>query len=179
MKRCFPLARTPILCRDDQANYNEINQLGQVVIPLSDHPGSFGYVRKNHIHEGVDLYGNKGEEVFAIESGDVSGIFPFTGSHMGMPWWNDTWAMSIEDGTGIWVYGEIEPYWNLFGTHVKAGQPIGRLLTVLKHDKGRPMTMLHLERRKHGFASLSFEWLLNEPQPDFLLDPTEHLTNSL
>ena len=137
-------------------------------------PGSFGYVRKNHIHEGVDLYGEDGEEVYPFIAGVVIAVYDFTGASVGMPWWNETKAVAIADEAGVWVYGEISPVVNV-GDVVTPSETIGRLKQVLKKDKGRPMTMLHVERWKGGYTPHTFLWNLGTPQPEFLLDPTQDL----
>lgn len=142
------------------------------VIPLSGHPGGFAYQRKNHIHEGIDLYADPGTVVRSISSGFVVATYVFTGPEVDMPWWNTTYAVAIGDDTGVWVYGEIGQPGLRPGDIVTAGDPVGVLTPVLKIDKGRPMTMLHLERWKPYTAPYTFLWKLGEPQPDFLLDPT-------
>lgn len=142
-------------------------------IPTGDHPGAFGYVRKNHIHEGIDLYASKTALVTAIASGTIISIYQFTGEAVGMPWWHDTWAIAVADQNGTWVYGEVQqPCAYKVGDTVQAGQYIAQLKQVLKVDKGRPMTMLHLERWKKHAAPHTFLWQLNQQQPEFLLDPT-------
>lgn len=142
-------------------------------LPQGDHPGAFAFRRKNHIHEGIDLYAAKGALVHAITSGVVVAIYQFTGEAVGMPWWEDTYAMAVADDAGIWVYGEIQPPHNYrVGDRVEEGRYLAQLKQVLKVDKGRPMTMLHLERWKKHSAPHTFLWQLDQPQPDFLLDPT-------
>lgn len=142
-------------------------------LPQGDHPGAFAYRRKNHIHEGIDLYAAKGALVHAINDGVIIAIYQFTGEAVGMPWWEDTYAMAVADDTGIWVYGEIQnPHCYKVGDRVTKGHYIAQLKQVLKVDKGRPMTMLHLERWKPYTAPHTFLWQLDQPQPDFLLDPT-------
>lgn len=149
-------------------------------IPRAGHPGSFGFQRKNHIHEGIDLYGNPDDPVFAICDGEIANIYHFTGASIGMPWWNETMAVAVQDDTGIWVYGEIEPAANLsIGRRIAEGDRIGNLVTVLKKDKGRPMTMLHIERWKKDTMPFSVSWDLNAPQPEGLLDPTLLLQETL
>ena len=63
------------------------------------------------------------------------------------------------------------------GDTVRPGQLIGRVVRVLKVDKGRPMDMLHLELRaaSHPDALTLFDWAKDLPRPDWLLDPTPHL----
>lgn len=151
------------------------------MIPVGDHPGAFGAVRKNHIHEGVDLYANEGDRVYAMVTGTVvARIEDFTGAGCGMPWWNDTSALAIEDENGVWIYGEIK-----IGVDIKVGQvitkgtDIGGVKQVLKEDKGRPMSMLHLERYTVGTKESVGLWELNKPQPTNLLDPTPELIEGL
>lgn len=144
-------------------------------ITMPDEPGTFGFVRKHHIHEGVDLYCPEGTRVAPVESGLVVSVIPFTGEHADppSPWWNETQAVLVEGPSGVVVYGEII-------AHVMAGQPvntrtvIGRVRTVLKKDKGRPMSMLHLELHERGTRN-AFDWFIDQPRPPSLLDPTPHL----
>jgi hypothetical protein len=141
-------------------------------IPQGDHPGAFGARRKHHIHEGVDIYAPHASCVYAITNGVIISAYQFTGKLVGMPWWNDTWAIAVADDTGIWVYGEVYSPCYRIGDHVKEGQCIALVEQVLKIDKGRPLSMLHLERWKPFTSPHTFLWQLNQPQPDFLLDPT-------
>lgn len=149
---------------------------GNTGVPVGpDHPGAFGYQRANHTHEGVDLYCPEGTPVAAVEDGIVVAIIPFTGPSAvpPSPWWHDTWALLVEGDTGVVVYGEItlaHGYWP--GDHINAGETIGHVKQVLVKDKGRPMSMLHLELHKPGTKD-AYEWL--DERPESLLDPTEHL----
>lgn len=143
-------------------------------LPVGEHVGAFGAPRTNHIHEGVDLYCSEGQIVSAVEDGLVVAIVPFTGAHAGSSWWLDTHAVLVEGETGVVVYGEIVPD-ALEGDLVKAGMPIGRATQVLKRDKGRPMTMLHLELHHPGTRDV-YEWALGGEKPESLRDPTPFLS---
>ena len=81
-KWCFPLK-----------NY-------QYSVPEGEHPGAFLKERKYHLHEGVDLYAEDGEDVFSVEKGEVYKILPFTGKKAGSEWWNDTQAIIIKGKSG-------------------------------------------------------------------------------
>lgn len=147
-----------------------------VEIPRAGHPGSFGFQRRNHIHEGVDLYGTPGDPVYTFNDGVINAIYPFTGERVNMPWWNETDAIAVEDDRGSWVYGEIAINDQLYvGQKITKGTLIGHLTPVLKNDKGRPMTMLHVERWVKGVVPYTMLWELNQPQPWFLEDPTPYL----
>ncbi len=135
--------------------------------------GQFGAVRKYDIHTGVDLYCDPGTEVLALEDGVVVAIEDFTGPSAGSPWWNDTKAVLVEGTTGVICYGEIEPSVDI-NTLIIAGSVVGKVLTVLKTDKGLPMTMLHLELHKARTTRTSI-WPLNEEKPESLLDITPFL----
>ena len=138
-------------------------------------PGHFGYVRKHHIHEGVDLYCEPNTPVHAMASGVIVNIRPFTGPEAGSDWWNPTWGVMIEHHElGAINYGELIPSKSLtVGSWVKAGECIGHATPVLKKDKGRPMCMLHLESYVTETHTFVPEWSLNTPQPYQLLDPTQ------
>lgn len=144
----------------------------------TEHPGRFGAVRKHDRHTGVDLYANPDDPVYACEAGTVVAIEWFTGVNAHSPWWFDTQAVLVEGSSGVILYGEIKPASPIIvGSTLVAGQQLGRVLTVLKHDKGRPRTMLHLELYRPGIRS-SVWWKLQDPQPEALLDPTPLLTRA-
>lgn len=148
---------------------------------MPDYLGSFGAVRKHHTHEGIDLYGNPKDEVYAAEDGIVVGIEWFTGEQSipPSPWWHNTQALLVEGDSGVIVYGEISINTNIaLGTKVKRGQVIGFLETVLKKDKGRPMTMLHLELYEKGTRHTG-AWDHGNEKPKGLLDPTTYIEKSI
>ena len=146
---------------------------------MPDLPGTFGFVRKHHIHEGVDLYCEDGALVTAVEDGVVVAVIPFTGllAIPPSPWWNETQAVLVEGASGVVVYGEILTL-ALPGYPVKAGGTIGVVRTVLKVDKGRPMSMLHLELHEHGTRN-AYDWPVGGPMPPSLRNPTPFLLEML
>jgi hypothetical protein len=143
-------------------------------LPLSGHPGSFGHQRRFHIHQGIDLYVPEGTPIVAVEDGEVVAIEAFTGPHANppTPWWNDTWTVLVEGETGVVGYGEIIPVVEV-GTALLAGDIVGHVTPVLRKDKGRPMSMLHLELYRHGVRKTA-DWF-EGPVPEELRDPTEFL----
>lgn len=146
-------------------------------LPLPPHPGAFGVRRKHHSHEGVDLYVPQGTPVRAVEAGTIVAIKPFTGPHAGLDCWLDTWAIFVSGASGTVVYGEVAAHTKV-GQMVVAGELLGVVIRVLRHDKGRPMSMLHLELRGHGNTD-DIEWLDHENRPAALLDPTPFLLKSV
>jgi hypothetical protein len=143
-------------------------------IPVGDeHPGAFGYRRKMHTHEGVDLYCPEGTEVYPVEDGIVVGVLPFTGPHAGSSWWRDTYAVLVEGASGVVVYGEIIPDVQE-GDLVNPAILLGKVTQVLTKDKGRPMTMLHLELHEAGTRDV-YEWEAGGERPESLRDPTPFL----
>lgn len=153
-----------------------LKALPEVLLP--PHAGAFAAVRLHDIHTGSDLYCNKGDEVFAIEAGTVVRLVHFTGAltEPPSPWWNDTMAVMVAGESGTLLYGEIVPREGLaVGDKLAEGDIIGTITPVLKKDKGKPMNMLHFELYAHGFVEEPVWWLLNQPQPNGLLDPTELL----
>lgn len=149
---------------------------GVTGLPVGPHPGAFGVVRKHHIHEGVDLYCPSGTKVYAVEDGKVVAVLPFTGAKAGLPWWLDTEAVLVEGASGVVLYGEVAAVVKV-GTDVKAGDLVGQVIQVLRNDKGRPTSMLHLERHVRGTRTL-VEWYADAPRPPSLLDPTLMLQRS-
>lgn len=151
---------------------------GTTGIPVGDaHPGAFGFVRANHVHEGVDLYCPEGTPVHAVENGVVVAIIPFTGpsAEPPSPWWHDTLAVLVEGASGVVVYGEIGIGTGLrVGMTLAAGEAFGRVVRVLREDKGRPMEMLHLELHVPGTRD-AYEWTMHAGRPASLLDPTQRL----
>lgn len=124
--------------------------------------GRFGTKRKYDTHTGVDLYCKNFTPVYAIEAGKRLKHVPFTG-YSESPWWNDTDALLIKGESGVILYGEIgvEPG---LPEYIEEGQLIGYVLTVLKKDKGLPMTMLHLELYEHDYDGSGEWWREERPE---------------
>jgi hypothetical protein len=126
-------------------------------IPIYDptqehpHPGSFLFPRRFDVHCGIDLYAPMGAPVCAMEKGHVIRVDWFTGPSADTPWWNDTRAVYVKGESGVIVYGEIQEDVKE-GDEVLAGQVIACVVPVLRHRKGRPMSMLHLELYDRGWA---------------------------
>lgn len=143
-------------------------------MPCGNHVGAFGVQRKYHHHEGVDLYTAEGTPVRAVEAGTVIAVHLFTGSDAGSPWWLDTFCLMVEGPSGVVNYGEITPSVGVT-TQVKAGDILGTVKRVLKEDKGRPTSMLHLELYQPGTTE-PVEWPVDrEKPPEGLWDPTPYL----
>ena len=133
----------------------------------------WGAVRKFDNHTGVDLFCDPGTPVYAIEDGEVVKVDWFTGAVIDMPWWEETQAVAVEGKSGVWNYAEItpnEPYIKV-GKKIRQGDIIGYVKTVLKKDKGLPMTMLHLELYEHGYRGDWSMWNLNSLPYPGLINP--------
>lgn len=172
----FPLIKIPLITRAPDS-FKNVDFTTHTEIPTGNlHPGAFGAIRKNHIHEGVDLYALEGDTVFAMESGVVVSKGPFTGPKAGFPWWRDTDFVMIEGVSGVLCYGEIAVLSNIeVGQAIEEGQAIGEIVQVLVKDKGRPMHMLHLEHYRKGVTVSCGVWPLHSEIPEGLQDPTELL----
>jgi len=156
-------------------------------LPFGNHPGAFGFRRKHDVHTGVDLYTGKNSAVFAMETGKVVKVIPFTGAQFGYPWWENTSAVLVEGPSGVICYGEVEPHDSIKkGESVRKGQAIARVTPVLPEGKerldipGHSRSMLHIELYTHLYEDKSrgiWEgWDLNAPnKPERLLDPTKKL----
>lgn len=142
-------------------------------LPLAPHPGAFGVKRKHHYHEGLDIYVPTSTPVMAVEEGEVIAVRQFTGPELGHPWWNKTYAVWVQGPSGVVVYGEIAPHTQV-GAKVIAGSLLGVVVPVLIKDKGRPLSMVHLELHEDGSTEAP-EWLIDVPRPAVLRDPTPFL----
>lgn len=171
----FPLNKKEIYFIHSDTNNTNFKNIAEIPVGVT-HPGSFGYVRKNHIHEGIDIYCENGDEVFSMEDGVIEKIIPFTGEIAGSPWWNNTYSILIRHNQFFLNYGELIPCDDLYiGQKIKEGHSIGFITTVLKKDKGRPMNMLHLEAYTL-FSPLSkmpiSGWALTTSRPEYLFNPS-------
>lgn len=168
-----PIKKSGLLTTDSHS-YKHIDS-DKVEIPLYPHPGAFGVERRNHIHEGIDLYAPEGTPVYTMYDGIVHAIVDFTGPSAGSPWWMPTKAVIIKSNNAYWLYGEIEIANTIkLGDRLDSGTCIGTIKRVLVNDKGRPTSMLHLEKRSSSYIGVE-NWNLRTPQPDYLSDPTDHL----
>ena len=141
-------------------------------ILVAPHQGGFGAKRKHDIHTGIDFYCNEGDNVYAMEDGEIINICWFTGPKAGLTWWNDTQAILVKGKSGVILYGELVPSDNMvLNVVVKEGDVLGTIKTVLKEYKGLPMNMLHLELYEHDYLGDGEIWLLDQEKPNKLKDP--------
>lgn len=161
-----------LITTDDTLSFKAMPE-GATGLPLEPHPGAFGVSRQHHRHEGVDFYCPEGTPVQAVEDGVVVRVMGFTGPKADSPWWHDTDAVLIEGASGVVLYGEIAPQVKE-GDRVSAGQVVGHIVQVLREDKGRPMSMLHLELHTAGTRDC-YEWTDESGKPPSLQDPTPYL----
>lgn len=143
-------------------------------IPVAPSVGSFGSIRKYDVHTGIDLYCKDEASVYAIENGVVINICDFTGIKANSPWWEDTKAILIKGKSGVILYGELSPLVGI-SDEVKEGNLIGKVKRVLKKDKNKPMSMLHLELYDSDYFGNGEIWNINEEKPSKLKDPTNLL----
>jgi hypothetical protein len=143
-------------------------------LPSLESQNCFAAKRKHDYHTGVDLFCEENDEVYSMYDGIVTNVIEFTG-YSESPWWNDTLAIMIyhPEIQKTFLYGEILTKIKV-GRTVKAGQEIGRVKTVLKKDKGKPMTMLHMECYK-GLQNNAVWWYHDKKCPNNLEDITKYL----
>jgi len=163
----------------DSMSFQNIDYSKQIEIPIGNHVGSFGAVRKHDIHKGVDLYCPQGTDVYSVEDGKIVDVRWFTGPKAGFEWWRDTMGISIEGESGVVVYGEMMVDSNLKeGDEVKQGDKLGEIERVMVKDNGRPLSMLHFALHRHAVLS-NGRWDIGKPQPSGLIDPTNRLISSV
>lgn len=179
----IPIWKTPIPLKykgetNDSYSFLDLDLNTEFEIPIYPHVGSFGIRRRHDVHNGVDLYAPVNTQVFAVEPGKIVEICHFTGPEAGCEWWLPTKAVYVEGDSGIVVYGEIYPNEELkIGDTIGRGSLIGTVQRVIVKDKGRPMSMLHLElHTKDTIHAIS--WITGEKAPHGVLDPTKYLVKS-
>ncbi len=116
-------------------------------------PGSFWEDRGDRFHCGVDIYAPLGSEVVAIEQGLVVQTQLFTSPEM-TPYWNDTYAVSIQHESGLVVrYAEMHDLSVHVGERINAGDVIGHVGKVLQPariTKEAPLYIQKLMERDHS-----------------------------
>lgn len=153
-------------------------------IPINNHPGAYGALRRHDIHTGVDLYVDERDWVFAMESGIVVKKERFTGTD-DCKWWKPTDCVVVKSESRFLLYGEIESDLKV-GDAVVQGQKIGDVVPVLPVEKIRSdipehsNCMLHLECMDLTYDCQEFPvWTTFENKPNYLLDPTPFLIYGL
>ena len=143
----------------------------ELEIPHGKHPGAFGFKRKNHTHEGIDIYCKENDIVLSLTNGKVLDINYFTGEVVNSPWWNNTQYIAIEYKNYVIVYGELIVNSNIkINDIVSKEQELGRITPVLKQNKNnRPINMLHLELYDKEHYTEPKEWI--DIKPKGLLNP--------
>lgn len=173
----FPLKLTYRGTTNDSYSFLDYDWTKELEIPIYPHVGSFGIRRRHDVHKGIDLYAAEGEKVYSVEMGTIVDICPFTGEIAGFPFWENTYGVYIKGVSGIVVYGEIIPNSELkIGDVVAIDTVIGTVKRVIKNDKGRPISMLHLELHENDIHTE--QWELGKDKPSSILDPTERLIKS-
>lgn len=148
-------------------------------LPLFPHRGAFAVPRKFHVHTGVDLYVPDGTLVRSVEYGEVVAISPFTGSHAGTPWWEETWVVLVEGESGVVAYGEVTPIATLrVGDSAWRGIPLGFVKQGLRIQRKHPTSMLHVELHRPGTRTVR-DWPTHGTFPETLRDPTHRLMGAV
>lgn len=167
---------------------SKISRLVENITSRQEKSGFFWEDRGDRYHCGLDFYAPFKSHVFAIESGQIVSIHPFTSPRM-IPYWNDTIALVLEGESGyLYKYAELDSVDVNISDHVKAGDILGRVGRVLKKeniDKTSPVyiqqlihsnhaSMLHFEVYRHRpfvLDSYCGGNLFSESKPENLCDP--------
>lgn len=120
--------------------------------------------RNGKLHAGVDLYGNPGDKVLAMEDGEIVNFYHF---------FHGTYALIVQHASGLVVnYGEVEnaswaPFGLKRGSYVKKGSPIARigLMSGGSH-------MLHFEAYAPGTTK---NYKITDPPNKRTRNPTKYL----
>jgi 3-polyprenyl-4-hydroxybenzoate decarboxylase len=158
-----------------EALYRPLDRMPRIDdIPVENR---FGFKRKYDVHTGMDLFAPEGAPVYAMERGKVVAVQWFTGEKVGMPWWENTQRILVECPSGVIAYCEVEPLVEE-GAEIDRGTMIAKVKRVLRKDKGKPMSMLHLEYYSSGYNRMWEKWELDGEKPEDLR-PTSLLINRI
>lgn len=175
----FPLKMKYKGTTNDSYSFLDLDLDREVHIPVYPHVGAFGVRRRYDHHCGVDLYAPVGTPVYAVEDGTIVDICPFTGPSAGYDFWLDTDGVYVLGSSGVVVYGEIGVNPKLkVGDSIKSGDQIGYVKRVIVKDKGRPMSMLHIELHHKDHPHCG-HWHRGGEKPFGKLDCTKHLIKSI
>jgi hypothetical protein len=163
-------------------DWKKLKPAEEALLPLPPHPGAFGDVRLRHIHEGVDLYTLPDTPIYAIEDGLIVGVTPLSGGATRNAYWHDMEAVLVQGKSGLLVYGELAPLKGLAPAQkVKAGELLGHIYPKGYHykntnrkDEDEDHRFFHLELH-HPEIRLPTKWLVDQPKPETLHDPTPFL----
>lgn len=170
----FPIEFKALGQTSDSMSFKHIDLTSEVEIPVGLHVGAFGHQRRHDTHTGIDLYCPDGTPVISMGDGEVIFVKPFTGQIIDLPWWEDTYSVCVLHEFGYVIYGEIYEPSLKQGDLVKEGDILSTVKRVLKTDKGRPRSMLHLEL--HTIEDVFWgEWKLGTDIPNGLLNPSDLL----
>jgi len=165
-------------------------------VPYDTHPrGKYGVVRRFDRHTGIDLYAEEGSKVVSMTDGYIKHLGPFTGPGVvcddypnGSDWWLPTEYIVIEHGGVLVLYGEIlvnfhvrERWKDKLGSkYLEAGTTLGTVKRVLRHDKGTPTSMLHVEQLREWTSRCPVVWgREDEDPPKELMDPTNLIKKAM
>ena len=166
-------------------------QTAQIVdnaLPRFKENGRFWENRQDRFHCGVDIYAPHKSPVYAIETGRIVSIHPFT-SPLILAYWNNTIAVVLEGESGyLYKYAELESAEVDIGDCVQCGDNLGRVGRVLNVNhidcrapeyiqqlkENKHPSMLHFEVYKHRPYILDFYSggnLFSDHKPEHLCDP--------
>ena len=131
-------------------------------IPISGQ-GSFWENRGDRRHCGIDLYAQKGDEIYAITNGKVMAVEVMTHPDF-IHYWNITYQIVVKTAGFYIKYGEIANPQVEVGDFVREGQFVAQVGQVLDGDKigeNDPVYVQKLKNAKH--AMLHLECWKNDP----------------
>ena len=117
-------------------------------IPVSGQ-GSFWEDRGDRRHCGIDIYAQKGDEIYAITDGEVIAVEVMTHPDL-VHYWNITYQIVVKSDDFYIKYGEIESPQVEVGDLVKEGQVVAKVGQVLDGDKIGENDPVYVQKLKHG-----------------------------
>jgi len=165
-------------------------------IPNKGANGSFWEDRGDRRHCGIDIYAPKNSNVISIENGKVMNIELFTSPNI-LSYWNLTKYVLIKCNDNLYFkYAELGDITVNVGQIINAGDPIGKVGTVLKKNKISNKSPKYIQeiKKNKNHSMLHFEvynlvplknkqylggnWF-GDKKPKHLLNPNKYLKNTV
>ncbi len=147
-----------------------LSQSGVIMFPINPSPRcglsktSFGQPRVGHVHEGIDIMADQGQEIYAVSNGVLSKQ-TIDGAANAVSSGN-SWHLFLSDGT-YYFYGHLSAFAPglVLGSIVTRGQVIGYVGdTGNANDLGPGNYHLHFEVHPKGGAAVNPFPLLTIPK---------------
>lgn len=111
--------------------------------------GSFWENRGDRFHCGIDLYSEKGEQIYALNDGLVVAVEIMTHPDKAH-YWNITYQVVVKSDTYYIKYGEVINPTVIVGDYIRKGQAVASVGQVLDAGKIKKSDPEYIQKLKYG-----------------------------